>query len=282
MLTIFSIPKPFRDHINVIQRNALQSWLCLSPKPEIILFGNELGISEAAREFDVRHFPEIEKNKFATPLLNSAFNAAQKLAKNNLLVYINSDIILMSDFIPAVKRVKQRLFLLSGRRKDLDIREEVNFNDNKWEEKLSDRVVKEGKLHGFSGIDYFVFPCALPHNLPPFAVGRPGWDNWLIYKIRSLGIPVIDATPVIRVVHQNHSYSHCIGGKRDKGPEAKRNFDLARGFSNMMSLRDADWILAKKDLERPGFPRRIFVQLSLFYPWRLALAMKRRIQQLLK
>ena len=32
MLTIFTIPKPFVGHIGVIQRNAIISWLNLSPK----------------------------------------------------------------------------------------------------------------------------------------------------------------------------------------------------------------------------------------------------------
>ncbi len=31
MITIFAIPKPFKGHIDVIQRNAIQSWTKLSP-----------------------------------------------------------------------------------------------------------------------------------------------------------------------------------------------------------------------------------------------------------
>ena len=48
MLTIFSIPKPFIGHVGVIQMNALRSWTFLDPKCEIVIFGDEPGIAEAA------------------------------------------------------------------------------------------------------------------------------------------------------------------------------------------------------------------------------------------
>src|ERR1700687_5147464 len=43
VLTIFSAPKAFDGHVGIIQENAIQSWLCLRPKPKIILFSNEVG-----------------------------------------------------------------------------------------------------------------------------------------------------------------------------------------------------------------------------------------------
>ena len=272
MLTIFTIPKSFLDHINIIQRNAISSWLQLSPKPEIILFGDDKGVAEIVREFNICHTPEIEKNEFGAPLLNLVFNQAQKIAKNDLLVYINCDIILMSDFIPAIQKIKRSMFLMSGRRWDLDVKEEIDFNQD-LEEKLRKDIKKKGRLHGFSGIDYFVFPRNFSFNLPSFAVGRPGWDNWVIYRVRSLKIPMIDATQMITAVHQNHPLVY-----HSKDKESQRNYKLAGGFSHMLTLRDADWILTPHGLTKPPFPRRIFSILSLFYPWRLILVFKRRIK----
>ena len=52
MLTIFAVPKPFRGHIGVIQRNAIRSWTLLRPACDIILMGNEEGIAEIAAEFN--------------------------------------------------------------------------------------------------------------------------------------------------------------------------------------------------------------------------------------
>ena len=286
MLTIFTIPKPFKNpHIITIQRNAIQSWLKFSPKCEIILFGDDEGIAEAAAEFGILHIPKIEKSELGIPLLSSAFNLAQKLAKNEILLYLNADIILMSDLISAIQQIKEPLFLMSGQRWDVDINEEIDFNNPDWEGKLREKIKKAGKLHGPTGMDYCLFPRNLLEilQMPAFVVGRPGWDNWLIYRVRSLKIPIIDATKAITVIHQNHDYSHSKYGNLKKrkvmGPETQKNLKLAGGFVNMCTLRDADWILTTQGLSRPKFPRRIFSFLTLFYPWRLLLSIKRRLQR---
>src|SRR5215470_320731 len=61
MLTIFATPKPFRDHIAVIQRNAIRSWTLLRPACEIILMGNDEGTADIAAEFGVRYVPEVAR-----------------------------------------------------------------------------------------------------------------------------------------------------------------------------------------------------------------------------
>ena len=59
MLTIFSTPKPFVGHIDIIQRNAIKSWTLLHPDVEVILFGDEEGAAEVCQEFGIRHEPEV-------------------------------------------------------------------------------------------------------------------------------------------------------------------------------------------------------------------------------
>lgn len=286
MITIFTTPKPFEKDIRIVQRNAIQSWLKSNPKAEIILFGDEKGTAETAKELGLEHIPEIEKNEFGTPLLDFVFNLAQKIANNQFLVFINADIVLLTDLASIIRRIKKPLFLMSGQRYDFDIKKPIQFDEKDWKKKFCNKAIKNNKLRGFTSIDYFVFPRNLPHNLPSFAVGRPGWDNWFIYKMRSLKIPVIDATESITIIHQNHSYSHSLWGKESKlggrveGEEFKRNFKLAGGSLNMFTLIDADWIFTPKGLKRPEFPRIIFSKLSLFYPWRLILAIKRKTREL--
>ncbi len=62
MLTIFTIPKPFRGHINTIQRNAIKSWIKLFPSCEVILLGNREGLEETVEELEIKHIPEVIKN----------------------------------------------------------------------------------------------------------------------------------------------------------------------------------------------------------------------------
>lgn len=278
MITIFTIPKVFEKHNGIIQRNAINSWIQLDTKCEIMIFGDDAGVADAAKELGVTHIPFIEKNEFGTPILSSVFSYAQKVAQNNILIYANSDIILFQDLIEAIQRIDKSAFLICGRRWDLDLTEEFEFETDEWMTNLRKQLSENGRRHGLSGMDYFIFPKNLV-NLPPFAVGRPGWDSWLIYNMRSRGIPVIDATEAITVIHQNHDYSHSKFGEKMRvgGPEFKENIKLAGGLTNMMTLRDADWVLTKDGLKRPSFPRRIYPLISLYYPWRLLLAAKRKL-----
>lgn len=247
MLTIFSIPKALYGHFAIIQRNAIQSWLKLRPACEVILFGHDEGVAEVAAEFGIRHVPYVNCTEYGTPLLNSVFEIAQRIASYPLIAFVNADIILMSDFLPAVQRVKGHQFLLTGRRWQLDLDEPLNFENPEWEPTLRTMVTERGILGREYSIDYVLFPKGLVKEMLPFAVGRPGWDTWLIYRMRTLGIPVIDATRVLTAIHQNHDYSHIPGGdaKTYEGPEAKRNRILMGGGSHVFTLQDATWILTR-------------------------------------
>ncbi len=249
-ISLFSVPKPFRGHIGIIQTNAIQSWTMLRPACEIILFGDEEGTAEMAVRFRVRHVPGVKLNEYGTPLLNSLFDKAQQIASHRLLCYVNADIILMSDFIRAIQRIRKRSFLMVGQRWLLDLNGPVNFDGHKWESWLCNTVAERGILDRPDGLDYFVFPRGLFKGIPPFAIGRTTWDNWLIYKARSLSMPVIDATSLVTAVHQNHDYFHHPQGMQGiwEGAEAKGNLELAGGHTHVFTLWDATWILKPQGL----------------------------------
>jgi len=256
MLTIFAIPKPFKGHIDVIQRNAIQSWTRLRPACEVILYGDDEGTAEAAAQYGVKHIPDVRRNEFGTPLLNSLFEKTQEIAANDLISYVNADIVLVDDFIPSITRVasSRKKFLLVGRRWNVDVDDHIDFSDG-WEGRIRRRVEERGALYTIDGIDYFVFRRGTLGELPPFAVGRPGWDGWMIYNaLKSRKMPVIDATMAITCVHQNHDYSHLKdqNNRFGRGPEATRNRTIAGGMDNLYTLYDANWRLEKKRL-RPTF-----------------------------
>jgi len=250
MLTIFSTLKPFQDNIKITQTNAIRSWVALRPACEIILFGDEEGIAEIAGESGIKQVATVERNEYGTPLVSSMFKITQDMAGNNLLCYVNADIILMSDFTAAVKRITLPHFLMVGRRWDIDIDELFDFRKGGWDKELKTKIGMEGKLHGIAGIDYFVFPKGLYNDIPPLAVGRPGWDNWLIYHTRFRKIPVIDATGAIAAVHQNHGHADFPGGDKGfwAGPEAKRNVELAGGIDHAFHIGFADRKLDREKL----------------------------------
>lgn len=272
MFTIFTIPKPFQGHIGIIQRNAIFSWKSILPRCEIILFGNEEGIAEIASDLEVLHIPEIKKNEFGTPLVNDVFKKAQKIAKNKILAYVNADIILMKDFLEAVSKINLEKFLMVGRRWDLDIKERINFQNPNWKEELQEKIKREGILHGPAGVDYFVFPKGVFQKIPPFAIGRTLWDNWFLYQAWVSSIPLIDATPVITAIHQNHGYPDKKWKSGIwKGPESKLNQKLAGGLSHALTIRDTSKILTEEGLKSPKLNLyRIFSFSFRYYektPW---------------
>ncbi len=253
MITLFACPKPFLGHIKVIQTNALQSWIRLSPGCEIILFGDEEGTAEAASLFSVRHIPQVGRNEYGTPLLDDLFVKAQEAARYEIMCYINADIILTSDIINAIEHVreKMRAFLMVGRRWNTDLGQPLDFSQPDWQERLRAYVLKSGKPAPAEWIDYFVFPRGFYRDLHPFALGRLGFDNWLLWKAHSLGGPIIDGSEVIMVIHQNHDYSHHPQGQKGvwEGPEAERNRELVGGLHHYFTLSDATYRLTPSGLK---------------------------------
>ena len=276
MITIFTTTKPFQGEIEIIQRNALLSWKKLIPQCEIVLFDNEQGSAEIAKELGIIHLPEVKKNEYGTPLISDIFERAQKIGKNKVLAYVNADIILMKDFLAAISKINLEKFLMVGRRWDLDIKERINFQNPNWEEEIKEKAKKEGILHGPAAIDYFVFPKGILKEIPFFALGRTAWDNWLLYNAWISDIPLIDATQVIKIIHQNHK-AHTPqkhGSDVWKGPEAKINQKLAGGLSHAFTIRDASKILTSGGLKTPrlnlyrifSFPFRYYEKIPLLKP----------------
>lgn len=228
MLTVFSIPKPFQGHIGVIQRNALASWSCLEPSCQIILFGDDAGVGDAAKEYGAEWVPDIKRNEYGTPLLNEAFREAAERAHFDLLCYVNADIILLDDLPQAIACIPFEHFLAAGRRWNIDHPEPLNVSEADWSRRLREQVIREGEQDSPRAIDYFVFHRDIQFTIHSFAVGRPGWDNWLLYRARQLRLPLIDVTDSTMVVHQNHDYRHVPQGTGDRweGPEADANRNL--------------------------------------------------------
>ncbi|MBU4226478.1 MAG: hypothetical protein KKC71_11755 [Chloroflexi bacterium] len=252
-LTIFTAPKPFTNpHVNIIQRNAVQSWMQLEDV-DVILIGDEPGIPEAAKEFDVRNVPDVARDEKGIPIVKSVMEIGHAHSDSPLLCYANADMILMSDVVWAARQVAEqaRDFLLVGQRWDLDLTGPLDFSRD-WESRLRLDVAQRGKFYSPWGIDYFVFPRHLYTQVPDFTIGRPAWDNWMVYHARTTFGMAIDASRDVLVVHQNHDYSHLPGGKPPYGSEvAKSNLAKAGGRKRVYNILDTNRELVRGRVRRP-------------------------------
>jgi hypothetical protein len=259
MLTLFTTPKPFVGHAGIIQRNALKSWTLLHPDVEVILFGDEEGAAEVSRELGIRHVPEVQRTPQGTKYLRSFFDPAQRMARYDVLCYVNCDIILTPDFLQAVSKVlaTQSRFLMVGRRWDTDIAKPLDFAEKEWPERIRELAARTNQPRTGNWIDYFVFPRGFYEGkLSDFVIGRVFWDNWLVWKARSAGIPVVDASEAVMAIHQNHDYGyHAAGRKGVWGDEqATRNLAVAGGRWHLCTIDDATHLLGPAGLREN--PRR--------------------------
>jgi hypothetical protein len=245
-LTVFSAPKPFTNpHINIIQRNAMRSWQQLGPEVQALLVGKETGLAEAANEYGIAVLEEVQRNDSGTPLVSSIFSLARQASDSPFLVCVNGDILLLPDILQAAKDISQALpaeqpFLMIGQRWDLEVPEMLDFSPG-WDEHLRADVQRRGRLHPPAGSDYFLFPRSAFGEMPDFAIGRAGWDNWMIYHARQQGWPVIDGTPSVTIIHQSHDYSHLPGNQPHYNlPESQHNMALAGGSANMFMVLDTN------------------------------------------
>ncbi len=243
---MFSTPKPFAGHIDVIQRNAIRSWQRLHPDIEIILVGDDAGAAEVCTELSIRHIKDVERNKYGTKYLASIYDKVQETARHEILCHVNCDIVLMSDFVAAARSVVSQAdrFLMAGRRWDVDLQHALDLAEADWETSLRQLARKTNRPRPAQWIDYFLFSKGLYYKtIPEFVVGRPGWDNWLLWYPLSIKVPVVDASRDVLAVHQNHDYSYHPDGEKGvwHGEEAQQNYQLHQG--KFATLADATHLL---------------------------------------
>ena len=253
LLTLFTAPKPFTNpHIDLIQRNTLRNWLALGDEVEVVVIGDEPGIAAVCQELGIRHLPDVRCNEMGTPLISSIFDLARTVNDSPFLAYSNADILLLPDFVDAVHclSAEKTRFLAVGQRYDLDVTETLDFSSG-WPAALRARVAANGRLHGQTGSDYFIYPRACFKEIPDFAVGRAGWDNWMLFQSRWQRWPLVDATQAITVIHQSHDYSHLPGGLMHYfQPETAVNLELAGGRRTIFKLDDMTHHLEGEKLHR--------------------------------
>jgi hypothetical protein len=258
VLTFFTTGKPFLGHNGVIQRNALKSWTLLHRDVEVILFGDDEGAAEVAKELGLRHEPYTEKNETGLNRASYLFARAQAIARHEILCYSNCDIIMLQDFRLAVERIADanRRFLMVGRRWDTEITQPRDFTSPDWQARLRNLALQTNHQRTPDWIDYFVFPRGMYADMPPFVVGRPFWDNWTVWKALDLKAQVVDASPAVVAVHQNHDYRHHPGGLQGvlTGAEGGANHKATGGWRNLRTIADATEVLHADGL-KPNFVR---------------------------
>jgi len=253
-LLLFACPKPFVEPFSIIQQNAISSWkklpnsyLTTKVYIDIFLLGEEIGVAEYARLYNITHISDIKKNQYGTPLVDDIFKKIKQIGSdtqkqypydNVVCCYINADIIVFSEFIDNIavflqsrnngifkeqcRYVDNNRYLIIGERWDVDniknfhIHKDdgtIDFDQDNCNEQLIEYARKSGRRHGCWGIDYFIFSPTTFGYIYPFALGKFVWDRWLVGNIFRNDSITVDITKTNFVIHQNCDwYQLCTGG----------------------------------------------------------------------
>jgi hypothetical protein len=204
----------------------------LHPDAEVILFGAEDGAAEVCQDLGIRHEPQVHRNEHGTKYLNYIFDRARDISRHEFLCYANCDIMLTGDFLAGLKLVSKAhsQFLMVGRRWDTDITEPWDFSRPDWAQRLRSLALGKGKQNGPGWVDYFCFSRDLYYKkMPPFFIGRHGWDPWLTWHARKSKAHLIDASQSVIAVHQNHDYAYLGEGPAVERSKAEASYNWSLG-----------------------------------------------------
>jgi hypothetical protein len=243
MITFVTTFKPFKPPFDVIQLNALNSWLRFCPPCEVVFVGPDEVVEDAVKHLQyIKIIHNIKRSSSGAPFLNDLIRQGEKVADNDLICLINKDIIIVDDILKVLKslyKIFNTNFLLVFRSYDMDINKLLKYGNDLINYIRNHILSQYEKLNRKPlCIDLFVFGKGLFDKIPPLVIGRFIWARWLIYKALSYGLPVIDATEVLTVIYQLHNYDHITS------PPLKNSFtEVKSSYTDITFTQDYKWNL---------------------------------------
>lgn len=225
----------------MIEKNTRRCWDALSPRVHTVWFHDEL-----------------DTNAQGTPILSAMYQEAmRRYTGADTYTYVNGDLLVDDGFVATAdavvvavrqRKIKSR-FLVVGQRTNVNWKDRGDFKPE-----LFDEYFRAGALFETNAEDYFmVSETSFDWDkIPPFVIGRPGYDNWLVDQaFHAPDMVLIDATRTIRAVHQTGFDGNSAGHK--ERPDKHYNHELARARGTGQNPFDhgrtthANWVTLKNN-----------------------------------
>lgn len=227
------------------QQLAILSWRASVPGCEVLFFGSSSDAMATGLEMH-----GVEVSKTGKPIVNDMFSQVEKLARHDVICYINADIVITPRFYKAMQAVANHFtdpWMILGQRWDTTIDYDVDFMDPSWGNRLISSAMadKRTRLHPTSGMDYFCWRGDVWRDaIPPYIIGCYAWDTDLMCIALEHGAPVVDATQCNPIFHLDHK----LFNRRDT-PDALYNLELlGRGTGDwkrrLRGTQHATWRLS--------------------------------------
>jgi hypothetical protein len=205
-----------------------RSAISMLPRTTLISFGDN----------DTR----ISRNGFGYPYLRDMFLTAMSMYPTaDSYTYFNHDLIFNASFVQTMDAVvaaaKSGLitdrFLVVGQRTNLDWNITLQLTNTSTFQSKFDTWFQSGELFQDSAQDYFACSPKLWNwkKFPPFVVGRPAYDNWLVNKavVQYSAVSPIDATETVGVIHQTGKSGNYQGHIGEDWRDLRYNNIIGRG-----------------------------------------------------
>lgn len=254
MITIYATLKGMdTEQKTVMQRNAVQSWLKLDPKPQIIILGDELGVKELCQEFGLQQVIHLPCAPSGAPYFDHFTRLAREAALYDTMLLVSADIILGQDTIEATKAVKKQLpngFCVCARKQNIAMKL-LDFSKENW---MDDIEKQDWNL--WAAGDYFLHHKDFLTTMPRFIAGRSSVDNWM-FKLACHHNYLVDATGSITVLHHNHGERlwDMQGIPHEEHPEVQHNRKMYQdhdiktlpkwGYVHYIGINYANWLMEK-------------------------------------
>lgn len=269
-------PKRFESPWAEIQTRALRSWKQTDIDSEVCI---------VAPRADVESLPEgladyavvaKENDLSKLPMFADIMEVAYEHSDADLFCYLNSDIILPSNFGQVELDKLDKEFLIIGSRWDMS--EGVAYPDSLNPDNLFAYLAENLKsgavsLHRPTGIDYFLFKRGTFDGLKPLIIGRGGYDAALLAFCLRSGIQLVDATETFIILHQFHDYSHISGAKKRvmQGEDASYNRKAHDIEHSGPIILDASYSLRYGKLAKTNWRCGLIRRVELFLRFRIGM-----------
>jgi hypothetical protein len=266
-MTFVSVPKVLTNDTQCLRMKlSVASWLGTDPTTKIILFTTRTEFGEwhgLPQELDVDfgygrifYAGSIKSNSEGIPFVDDWFERGVALAKSRYISMINSDILMSSDWYQMIMKILKcesdsfRPVVLSTRT-DVDFPSSF-YSNLRWNQShlLNDIDTEMSKLplewHNLGGVDVFSFRTWEPPfdlgKFPPFLMGRPRWDGWLIGHANNVS-DTIWTRFLPAVYHLNHDRVKPV--LRD--PTVRYNWNLSKSNGGYrFHPRTSKWIFGRE------------------------------------
>ena len=236
---------------DLVHNNTVKNWLSFRPFVIPVVFTNDRSIATECKRYGWDVLPVRVTAVEDVPVLKFMYLDAMKVYNTTYYAYSNSDILysnnlvdtligcaynlsyflnmtyLNGSFLYGKSGYAQQPTLIIGQRTNV---QNVTKTEGSTWAAITSVARNRGGLFFVYAIDYFITPKSYPwEDSPEVIVGKPSYDNWLIYNARKQKHKVIDATTTLLALHQTTSagnyehrnyrniyYNHILLTKLDK------------------------------------------------------------------